>query len=107
MSNTEKPFCYFLDEDGDIEYNTIDSFSCGRSGGTPLYLRPLKASGTNASSDGYARPMTEHEFFSWCAHNCRIFNKWEPEEVQHFHAMLRKAYNRGLIDGKKIARAKK
>lgn len=57
--------------------------------------------------DGYAHPMTQHEFFSWTAHNCPGIRGWEPEVYQHFHAMLRKAYNRGLWDGKKIERAKR
>lgn len=37
----EEPVCWMKeDEDGDLEFNTLNQFSCGRSNGIPLYLHP-------------------------------------------------------------------
>lgn len=35
-----KPFMWVIfDDDGDYETNSVNKFSCGRSGGQPLYTR--------------------------------------------------------------------
>lgn len=39
-SASQKPVVYWLDDGDDWEFNTADEFSCGRSGGVPLYTTP-------------------------------------------------------------------
>lgn len=43
----QEPVAYYLDsiDDGEVdrEYNATDRFSCGRTGGLPLYARPVPA----------------------------------------------------------------
>lgn len=62
---------------------------------------------TNAkvASDGYGRPLKDHDFFSWVAHNCPMLKGLMPEQHTVIFENLRKAYLRGLDDGKKLARA--
>lgn len=37
----EEPVAWMKeDEDGDLEFNTLNQFSCGRTNGIPLYLHP-------------------------------------------------------------------
>ncbi len=35
-----EPVVYMLQDEDDVEFNTVDRFSCGRTGGIPLYLHP-------------------------------------------------------------------
>lgn len=35
-----KPVVYMLQDEDDVEFNTMNMFSCGRTGGIPLYLTP-------------------------------------------------------------------
>lgn len=35
-----EPVVYMLQDEDDVEFNTMNMFSCGRTGGIPLYLTP-------------------------------------------------------------------
>ena len=37
----QEPHTYVLFDGDDVEYNSTDEFSCGRTGGTPLYAHPV------------------------------------------------------------------
>ena len=39
----KNPVAWMIDDDGDVEYNGVDRFSCGRTGGVPLYTFPPDA----------------------------------------------------------------
>lgn len=39
----KNPVAWMIDDDGDVEYNGVDRFSCGRTGGVPLYTYPPDA----------------------------------------------------------------
>lgn len=62
MSKHDQPAAYLLYDNGDVEYNTIDSFSCGRSGGVPLYLHPATAA---EAMDVLRKAMREDSSYAW------------------------------------------
>lgn len=47
----QEPLAWMLKEDGDVEYNGSDRFSCGRTGGTPLFSFPPDAQAEIAKLD--------------------------------------------------------
>lgn len=67
-AQAEQPYCYALETRGrhgdqqdvllDVEYNGTDSFSGGRTGGIPLYRRPVPAAG-DALERQYTSAMGE------------------------------------------------
>lgn len=45
-----EPFMWVIfDDDGDYETNSVNEFSCGRSGGKPLYTREALEAAVNAA----------------------------------------------------------
>ena len=47
----KNPVAWMIDDDGDVEYNGVDRFSCGRTGGVPLYTFPPDAQAEIAKRD--------------------------------------------------------